>query len=196
MSEKKRPLKMGILGCGSFAERRILPILRELDTIQVISLQKRNLEEAKKVASTWHVPNAVSTREELLSNPEIDAIFITTPNEMHEEDAIACARAGKHVLCEKPLAPTVAAILNMQAAFKTTTLSVGQSIRFKGCVQQAKSLLESGALGELLSFKAHFSIPVPQTNWRHRKEMGGGVLQDMGVHLIDLIRFVSQQEIQ
>ncbi len=191
----KTPLKMGILGCGSFAQRRILPELRDLDTVQIIALQKRNLDEAKKIANQWHIPHGVATRDELLSNPEIEAIFIATPNHLHEEDAIACAKAGKHVLCEKPLAPTVAAIEWMLAAFQKTTLSVGQSIRFKGCVQKARSLLESGELGELLSFKAHFAIPVPQSNWRHRRDMGGGVLQDMGVHLIDLIRFISQQEI-
>ncbi|PIS02054.1 MAG: hypothetical protein COT85_07915 [Chlamydiae bacterium CG10_big_fil_rev_8_21_14_0_10_42_34] len=197
MKKLNNPIQVGILGCGSFVQRRILPILKEINTIKVVALQKRNVNDAKNIASKWNIPFAVSSRNELLSNPQVEAVFIATTNDMHEQDAIACAEASKPTLCEKPLAPTASAILKMIEIFQkqSTPLFVGQSLRFKFCVRKAKELLQSGRLGQLLNIRAHFSIPVPKENWRHQKVRGGGALQDIGVHLIDLIRFISDQEI-
>jgi len=89
-------------------------------------------------------------------------------------------------------------IERMIEAFRkqSVPLFVGQSLRFKYCLQKAKEILLSGRLGELLNIRAHFSLPVPKENWRHLQSHGGGVLQDIGVHLIDLIRFISGQEIK
>lgn len=198
MYKLNHPIQLGILGCGSFVQRRILPILKEIDSIEVVALQKRNIKEAKKIASKWNIPYAVSTREELLKHPQVEAVFIATTNAMHEEDAIACAESSKPTLCEKPLAPTILSIVNMIEKFqkKSIPLFVAQSLRFKFCIQKAKELLQSGKLGKLLNIRAYFSIPVPKENWRHQKDQGGGVLQDIGVHLIDLVRFISCQEIQ
>lgn len=197
MSKLSNPIQLGILGCGSFVQRRILPILGELESIKVVAIQKRNLDDAQQIASKWNIPSVVSTREELLQNPQVEAVFIVTTNDIHEEDAITCAASSKPTLCEKPLAPTAAAIIKMIEIFRkqSTPLFVGQSLRFKFCVQKAKELLKSGRLGQLLSIRAHFSVQVPKENWRHQKVRGGGVLQDIGVHLIDLIRFISSQEI-
>jgi predicted dehydrogenase len=180
---KQSPLRIGILGCGSFAQRRILPILAELDTLQVICLQKRDIHEAKQLAAKFKIPFAVATRDDLLTHPEVEAVMITSPNHRHEEDALACAQALKPTLCEKPLAPTVTAIKKMLEAFqqRSTPLFVGHSLRFKPSIQQAKQLLQKGALGKLLQIRAHFSLFVPQDNWRYKKECGGGVLQDIGV---------------
>lgn len=194
----KIPIRLGILGCGSFVQRRILPILGALDNIRVVALQKRKISDAQKIADEFKIPHAFSSRDELIKHPDIDAILVATPNHMHEEDVLACARYSKPVLCEKPLAPTTQAIETMIGAFRSQSipLFVGQSLRFKFCVQKARELLQSGRLGQLLSFRAYFSVPVAKDNWRLQKDRGGGVLQDLGVHLIDLIRFVSGREIQ
>ncbi|MGD2169410.1 MAG: Gfo/Idh/MocA family oxidoreductase [Chlamydiota bacterium] len=191
-------IKMGILGAGSFVQRRILPILPKVPTIQPICIFNRSLEKAEKIANQFAVPYAVSSKEELLRHPEVDAIFIATPNHCHEEDAIACAKAKKPVLCEKPLAPTVKAIMRMQESFSQTAtmLLVGQSLRFKPAIQKAKQFIAEKELGELLHVRAYFSLFVPKNNWRYNKRSGGGVLQDIGVHLIDLIRFITGSEIE
>ncbi len=198
MHKSTHPIRLGILGCGSFVQRRILPILGEIDAIKAISLQKRNLDNAQQIASKWNIPHAVSTREELLQNPQVEAVLIATTNHMHEEDAIACAASSKPTLCEKPLATTTSSIIKIIKMFEkqSVPLFVGHSLRFKFCIQKAKQLLQSGRLGELLSIRTHFSVPVPKENWRHQRDQGGGVLQDIGVHLIDLIRFISGQEVQ
>ena len=190
-------LQLGILGCGNFATRRILPALQKISAISVVALQKRDVKEARHLAEKYNIPHAVSTRAELLNIPQIEAILIATPNHMHEEDALASAKHHKPVLCEKPLAPSSKAIIAMISAFKRQNLllCVGQSLRFKFCLQKAKELLHSNKLGALQNIYAHFSVPLPQNSWKRLKAAGGGVLQDIGVHLIDLIRFISGQEI-
>ncbi len=190
-------VKIGILGAGSFVQRRILPILSKIESIQPTCLFNRNIEKAKEIAAKFHIPYAVASREELINHPEVEAIFIASPNCCHEEDAIACASSGKPVLCEKPLAPTVAAIQRMQAAFSNSSgqLFVGQSLRFKPAIQTAKQLLANGEIGGLLNVRAYFTLPVPKDNWRYKKSYGGGALQDIGVHLVDLIRFITSDEI-
>jgi len=134
----------------------------------------------------------------LNKSPQVEAVYIATTNHLHEEDAIAWAVRFLPTLCEKPLAPTVSASEKMIESFhkRSVPLFVGQSLRFKFCVQTAKHLLQSGKLGRLLSIRTHFSVQVSKENWRHQKARGGGALQDIGVHLIDLIRFISGQEIR
>ncbi len=192
-----QPLRLGILGAGSFAQRRILPILREIKTLELTALHHRNETIARQLQDTYSIPFVTSSREELLSHPCLDAVYITSPNDCHEADALACALAYKPTLCEKPLAPTVAAIERMITAFTHVgvPLFVGQSLRFKWSVQEAQSRLLQGELGDVLHVKAYFCLTVPPGNWRYEKERGGGVLQDIGVHLIDLIRFLTHDEL-
>lgn len=194
---KQKPLKLGILGAGSFVQRRILPILKDVPSIQVVCLHKQNFADAKQLATQYSIPYAVSDRQELMDHPEVEAVLIATPNHCHEEDAMACARARKPVLCEKPLAPTTQAIIRMQHCFAAqgVSLFVGHSLRFKPAIQKAREFLQEGRLGKLLHFRAFFTLPVPADNWRYKKSFGGGVLQDIGVHLIDLIQFVSGEKI-
>lgn len=191
------PIRLGLLGCGSFAERRILPALAEVPTLQAVCLQKRDITQAQAVAAKFGLPRAVETRDELLRDPEVDAVFIMTPNHCHAEDAIACGKAGKPTLCEKPLAPTVAEIIRMMGTFErlNVPLLVAHSLRFKPCLAKAKEILHSGALGHLKRIHAHYLTNPPKDNWRHFKAFGGGVLQDIGVHLIDLIQDLSGQRI-
>ncbi len=183
-------IKLGILGCGSFAQRRILPAAKALpDLYEVTCIQKRDLAEAQKVAASFGIPHAVSTREELFAHA--DVIFITSINERHEEDALACAKAGKPTICEKPLALTYAQAQRLVVDFERRQIPffVGHSLRFKPAIRTAKELLPR--IGDLQHIHIHYSIPVPKDSWKYRKECGGGVLQDLGVHLIDFIHFMA-----
>lgn len=194
----KRPLQLGILGCGDFAVRRILPALKEVDSIRVVSIQNRSLAKAEAIALQFGIPYAVSQREDLLAHPEVEAIAITSPNFLHEEDAIACAIAGKPTLCEKPLSLSWNSTHRMVEAFAARSLPffVGHQIRFKPAVQKAKELLSGGEFGALLHARAHFySWPLPPGNWRLAQGNGGGALQEIGVHLVDLLHFLTGEEI-
>lgn len=190
-------MKLGILGCGRFGEKRILPAAKQIRGLTVAAIQRRNEKEGERIAQTWGIPNYFADPEELLKCPEIEAVWIASPNHLHEPHALAAADAHKPALCEKPLAPTVESASRILKAFrqKNVPLLVGQSMRFKWCVQKAKALLEEGLLGDLKHIRVHFSIPGPKSDWRYHPDCGGGVLQDIGVHLIDLIHFISSENI-
>jgi len=197
MSIDNSPIKLGILGAGSFIQRRILPALKDIPSIQVMCLYKQDDQSATKVAAQFGIPYAVSSKKELIDHREVEAVLVATPNHCHEGDAIMCAKAKKPTLCEKPLAPTTDAIIRMQENFTkyNIPLLVGHSLRFKPAILKAKEFLEGGFLGDLYHIRAYFTLQVPATNWRNKKSYGGGVLQDVGVHLIDLIQFLSGENI-
>jgi len=193
------PLRIGILGCGSFVERRILPILSEVPSIQVICLQNRSLLKAQRMARDFGIARAVNTKEELVEKSEIEAVFITSANFCHEEDALACAEAYKPVLCEKPLSISFSSTERMVEAFQAKNLPflVGHQLRFKSSLQKIKQYYLEGKLGDLLHIRAfYYSRTLPENNWRLQKGNGGGALQEIGVHLIDLIHFITQEKIE
>ncbi len=194
----KSPLKLGIIGCGNFLLRRILPVLKNVETIRIVAIQNRNQEKAKKIAEQHAIPNAFTQKEELLAHSEVEAIHIASPNFLHEEDALACAAAGKPTLCEKPLSTSLTSIKKMILAFqqKGIPFLVGHQLRFKPAVQKAKQLLQSGELGQLLHLRAYYySQTIPEDNWRFKQGNGGGALQEIGVHLLDLIHFITEEKI-
>lgn len=159
---------------------------------------KQELGEGTKIAADYHIPYAVSERHELLANPAVEAVHIASPNFLHEEDAPACAEAGKPTLCEKPLSTSFESVERMILAFQNRSLPffVGQQLRFKPAIQKAKQLLQEGALGRLLHLRAYyFSQTIPTGNWRLKKGNGGGALQEIGIHLVDLIHYISGEEI-
>lgn len=183
--------KIGIIGLGSFAKRRLLPALLEVPELQLAAVCSRDSAKAQAAVPYAKV---YTERKALLSDPEVEAVIICTPNHLHEEDAIAAAEANKPTLCEKPLAPTSRAAKRILDAFRSPLL-VGHYLRFKPSVLKAKELLQKGALGPLREIRAHYALPVPKENWRHKKAYGGGCMQDLGIHLIDLIHFISGEEI-
>lgn len=193
----KHPLKLAVLGCGGFMMRRILPALREIDTIRVVCIQNRNQAKAEAMARQFGIPKAVSQREDLLADPEIEAVHITSPNFLHEEEALACAMAGLPTLCEKPLSISLASVERMIEAFERRSVPffVGHQMRFKPAIQKAKELLLAGEFGTLLQIRAYYySRTIPEGNWRLEKGNGGGALQEIGIHLVDLIHFISGEE--
>ena len=195
---RKNPLQIGILGCGSFLLRRVLPVVKHMETVKIVAIQNRDLEKAKKIALEYNIPHAVSHREDLVEKSEVEAVHIASPNFLHEEDALACAAARKPTLCEKPLSTSLESVRKMIAAFEDRSLPffVGQHLRFKPAIHKAKELLENGELGQLLHLRAYYySQTIPADNWRLKKGNGGGALQEIGIHLVDLIHFITGEEI-
>lgn len=195
---KINPLRIGVLGCGNFLLRRVLPVVKYMDTVKIVCIQNRNLEKARKIALEYNIPHAVSERKDLLEDPEVEAVHIASPNFLHEEDALACAEAGKPTLCEKPLSISFDSVRKMISAFEDRSLPffVGHNLRFKPAIHKAKELLEGGELGKLLHLRAYYySQTIPADNWRLKKGNGGGALQEIGIHLVDLIHFITGEEI-
>ncbi len=191
-------LKLGILGCGGFIVRRILPFLGEMKSVRVVCIQNRNQSKAEEIAKQFAIPRAVSTREELLMDPDVEMVHIASPNFLHEEDALACAQAGKPTLCEKPLSTSLDSVNRMLDAFeqKSIPFFVGHQMRFKPAVQKARQIVLAKELGALLHLRAYYYLPaLPKGDWRLEYGKGGEVLQEVGVHLIDLIHFISGETI-
>lgn len=212
-------LRIGIIGVGAIAERAFLPGFAEPDSpearrsmpdwnyngcpdTRVVMLASRNQKNAARVATEYSVPRVTGDWHELVSSPDIDAVCITTPNYLHHEMAVAAARAGKHVLVEKPMALSLRQADEMIETAKAShrVLMVQQTQRFLPVHELAKQLIDSGAIGRVLSIRARLSHGGPEHwspsgQWFFEKRLAGaGALYDLGIHKFDLIRFLTGKE--
>ena len=187
----------GILGCGVFARKRLLPAFAQASHAKLRSLQRRDLAAAQATAREADVPKACATREELLADPDIQAIFVATPNNLHLEDVRAVAAAGKHVLVEKPMGISVSECQDMLVAAQAAgvKLFVGHCFRYTHAVEQARACLRAGQLGTLRSVRCWYGFLNPATAWRKDCRIsGGGPLLDLGPHALDFLRYVTGDE--
>jgi len=194
-------LRIGIIGFGRFAQRRLLPAFEQISCAEIEAIHKRQPGSASIAAQKAGIPKAYDRYEELLQDPAIDAVYITSANKDHTEHAVAAAQAGKHILCEKPLANTPEdcekIIRNAEEA--GVKLMVAQTLRYIGPVQKMKQWIDSGKLGEIVSARACFTYSVENSprKWVKDKQVaGGGPLIDLGVHCIDTLRCLCGQVIE
>jgi len=187
-----RKIKWGIAGCGRFAENSFLPAVRLIRKSSVTALYSRDLNRAKSLAEKFGVQNTFDNYDDFLKS-DIDAVFVASTNVHHYEQVIKAARAGKNILCEKPLAITSVQAEEMVKICKDNNvlLAVNYVHRFHPLVLKAKELLVDQRLGKLVSIDVHFNVDSPpDNNFRFKKELsGGGALRDIGTHMIDLLRY-------
>ncbi len=193
------PLRFGILGFGSFAERAILPALQQCPVAVPIALQKRTRAEAEAKAREHGIPHACTTAEDLCALPDVDAVFIVSANAAHCAETFAAARAGKHVLVEKPMACTVQEAEAMIAACAehNVRLMVAHMIRFSPMVQRMREIVRSGVLGQIVFARADFVYDgrLSKRAWLlDRHVAGGGPVFDVGVHCLDTLRFILDDD--
>ncbi|HMF33350.1 MAG TPA: Gfo/Idh/MocA family oxidoreductase, partial [Candidatus Lokiarchaeia archaeon] len=194
-------VKFGIIGCGLFAERRLLPAFQQSEYAELVAIQKRDVDIARQKADENNINGAYGTPEDLLADPAIDAVFIATPNNMHHPHTLLAAIAGKHVLVEKPMALNPAEAEDMVAACQDAgvLLQVGHQQRFLPVVQQTRALVSEGELGTIIFASSQFSMHAensPRTWVRDKAVAGGGPVVDLGVHCIDLLRYLLGQEVR
>ena len=205
---KAKVLKIGILGFGSMGKTHAfavqsLPYYYDLPfSAEVAAVTCRSEDKAKSVADTFHIPHFAVNEDELILSPDIDVIDICTPNICHKETILKAMRAGKHILCEKPLASSQAEAKEiMQAAedyAKTGKIAgVVFNNRNHASILRAKQLIEEGRLGKILSFRAdylHNSCldPEKKAGWKQDGSVcgKGGVLFDLGSHVLDLVYYL------
>ncbi|MBR6290489.1 MAG: Gfo/Idh/MocA family oxidoreductase [Clostridia bacterium] len=182
MSEKKKAAVIGYGGMGGWHVDHILKSdVVELAGIYDIKEEKQELARSRGI-------RAYSSREELLTDPEIEMVTIATPNDVHEEIAVAALEAGKNVLSEKPVTLSLESLERMIAASKKAgkIFSVHQNRRFDVDYLAMRQLRDSGEIGEIINIESriHGSRGIP-SDWRGIKKYGGGMLYDWGIHLID-----------
>lgn len=187
-----KKVKWGVAGCGRFAENSFLPAIRITRNGLVTALYSRDFNRAKSLAEKFGVQNYFDNYNEFLKS-DIDAVFVASSNAHHYEQVIKAARAGKNILCEKPLALTSKQAEEMVRVCKENKvlLAVNYVHRYHPLVIKAKELIVDQKLGKLVSVDLHFNIDFPpDNNFRFKKELsGGGALRDIGTHMIDLLRF-------
>lgn len=198
-------MKVGVIGCGSIAQHRHLPEYQNHPETEIAAVCDINHQRADATAKEYGT-KAYYSYEELLSDPEIEAVSVCTPNSLHASITIAALNSGKHVLCEKPMATSIEEADQMIAASEKNgkKLMIGHNQRFVPSHQKAKELIASGELGKIYSFRTAFGHPGPETwsaegadTWFFKKEQAFiGAMGDLGVHKTDLIRFILGEEIQ
>lgn len=189
-------IRFGVIGAGGIADRRTIPGLLKCDKAELVAVMGPNAERTERLREKYHAKYAYTREEELLKNPEIDAVYIASPVNVHLSQAKLAADYGKHILLEKPLALTAeeAQELLKYCEARNVRVAAGFMMRFGTCVNIMKQAYESGKIGKLISAYAHFTCWYPEIpgSWRQAKCLGGGgALMDMGVHMIDLIHYVT-----
>jgi predicted dehydrogenase len=194
MSKK---LRWGILSTASIGLRKVVPAMQQGEYSSVVAIASRDLAKAKQVAAALGIPTAYGSYEELIADPNIDAIYNPLPNQLHVPWTIKAAEGGKHVLCEKPLSLTVAEARSLLAVRSRTGVKIGEAFMIRSAPQwlRLRELLTQGRIGELRSVVGFFSyFNLDPANIRNQVEAGGGALMDIGCYLIHAARYAFAQE--
>ena len=190
-----KPIKVAVIGCGTIANNAHIPAYMKNENAEILYFCDILPERAEKAVATYGCGKAVTDYHEVLADPEVEAVSVCTPNNVHATIAIDCLRAGKHVLCEKPAARTYPEALEMQKAQHETgkVLNIGVVNRFNDNVNLIKKIIDDGKLGNIhhvyISFRSHRSIPGLGGAFTTKAIAGGGALIDWGVHFLDIVMY-------
>ena len=197
------PVGVAVIGCGSTAHRRHLPVWRDLAGAHLVAVASRDADRRHDAAKRYGADRAVADWRELLIDPTVVAVDVCVPHPQHAEIAIAMARAGKHVLCEKPLAPNLAEAEAMVSAARAAgvVLLPFLNMRLMGAAATAISLVRSGAIGLprlIRGVMAHGGPDRADTRrrWFLEAASGGGAILDLGPHLFDLVAQLVASPVQ
>ena len=188
-------MKVAIIGCGTIANNAHIPSYMNNPEAEIVYFCDILPERAAAAVEKYGCGKAVTDYHEVLADPEIVAVSVCVPNNMHKIIAIDAMKAGKHVLCEKPAGRTYNEVLEMQKVQHETgmTLNIGVVNRFNDSVNRIKDYIDSGKLGEVyqvyVSFRSHRSIPGLGGAFTTKEIAGGGALIDWGVHFLDIVMY-------
>lgn len=196
MSEQTRKVRWGILG-GARINRRMIPGIKGARNAEVVAIASRTLPKATEAAQEYGIPMACPSYEVLLADPQIEAVYIPLPNSLHVEWILKAVEAGKHVLCEKPLALNPQDVRKVeQVAYESNKLVMeGFMYRFHPQHARVRELLVSGEIGELRTLHGTFSFVInTQYNIRLDNRLGGGATWDVGCYGINVSRWMFNSE--
>jgi predicted dehydrogenase len=191
-----RPLRWGLLGAARI-NRSIIPALRESARNELVAVASRDPAKAAGYAREWGIPRTFGRYEDMLADGEIDVVYNPLPNSLHAEWTIRAARAGKHVLCEKPLAVSVEEVDAIAAAARETRVVVAEGLmyRHQNLTREVRGMVERGMLGELRVVRGCFTFPLTREgDVRLDPSLGGGCLWDLGVYPISYARMMIGSE--
>jgi predicted dehydrogenase len=189
-------LRWGILGCARITRRGLAPGIRASSTGTLHALASRNPDTARSWAAEFGVPRTHETYEALLADPDVDAVYIPLPNELHRPWVTAAADAGKHVLCEKPLALDAreAAAMVEHCRARGVLLMEAFMWRHQPRSLELRRLVRDGAIGDLRLIRSSLSFPIAAGDWRLDPARGGGALWDVGCYGVSTARLFAGTE--
>ncbi|WNQ12868.1 Gfo/Idh/MocA family oxidoreductase [Paenibacillus aurantius] len=196
----ERQIRWGILGAAGIAKRAVIPGIQESETGVTAALASRDAEKAKRTAEELNIPVSYGSYEELLADSSIDAVYIPLPNHLHKEWTIRAAEAGKHVLCEKPMALTAKEAEEMAEACAKAGVVLAEAFmyRYHPRYTRLKEIIQAGEIGEIRGIHGTFTFNNAKdaNNVRYKRYMGGGSLYDVGCYPISAARLILGEEPQ
>jgi predicted dehydrogenase len=198
-NETLAPVRWGVLGASHFAQKVSLPGMRRGPLTKLAALASRDAAKATTAAQALGIPKAYGSYDELLADPDIEAIYVPLPNHLHVEWSARALRAGKHVLCEKPIALDAGDAETLVAAQRESGKLVAEAfmVRYHPQWRQAKAWVQDGRIGELVSVQTAFSyFNRDAANIRNRRDVGGGALYDIGCYAVNTSRYLFGREPQ
>jgi len=192
-------IRFGIAGFGLHAVRRLMPGFALAQNCKVVALSRRDPRKAREVGAQYGIPHVFASTAELSRCPEVDAVLVTTPNACHLQDVLAAVAAGKPVLCEKPMGMDADECRQMVEAARNAVvlLGVAQVFRFEDATARFRQRIAAGDIGRPVFARAEFSYPGSgqARTWLYDRSLaGGGPISDVGVHCIDALRYILQDE--
>src|SRR3984957_7438761 len=190
-------VRWGVLSTAGIGVKKVVPAMQKGEWIDVAAIASRDLHKAQEVARTLGIAKAYGSYEELLADPQIEAVYNPLPNQLHVPWSIKAAEAGKHVLCEKPVSLTVAEARSLLEAQHCAGVKIGEAFMVRTHPQwlRAREIIASGRIGELRSVQGFFSyFNTDPQNIRNIPEAGGGALMDIGCYPINISRFLFGEE--
>ncbi len=191
------PLRWGIVSTANIGVRKVIPAMHTASRCEVVAIASRDLARAEKAAADLGLPRAHGSYEDLLADPDVDAVYIPLPNHLHAEWTIAAARAGKHVLCEKPLGMTAAEAERMVGTCEAEGVLLMEAFMYRlhPTWMAVRDLVASGRIGELREVQSWFSyFNDDPSDIRNQTQAGGGALFDIGCYSVNLSRMLFDAE--
>jgi predicted dehydrogenase len=189
----ERPIRFGILGAARIAPDALIKAAHNVPEAEVVAVAARDPKRAREFAATHKIPRVLATYDDLVNDPELDVIYNPLPNSLHCEWTIAALRAGKHVLCEKPLSSNAAEAERMSKAADESGQILGEAFhyRYHPLADRVRALISGGTLGRLVRVEGNFSVPIPETNIRFDWSLAGGATMDLGCYPLHMIHYFS-----
>ncbi len=195
MEENK--INWGILGCSDIAKTATIPAILQAENATLYAVSSRSKNKAKEYSTLFHPEKVYDSYQEMLKDPNIDAVYISLPNSLHKDWSILAMKAGKNVLCEKPMAEKSGDVIEMQTVSIANNVLLMEAFmyRFNPKTIKVKELIDNGIIGDMKNIYANFSFFEPISDKViFNKELAGGCTYDVGCYCVNIIRYLTGEE--
>ena len=188
-----KTVRFGTLGAALITPNALIKPAQEVADAEVVAVAARDRKRAEEFAKTHRIARVHNTYEDVINDPDVDVIYNPLPNSHHCEWTIAALRAGKDVLCEKPIASNAVEAERMAAVAKETGRFLGEAFhyRYHPLAARVREIVRGGALGKVRHVEGNFSVPLPPDNIRYHWNLAGGATMDLGCYPLHMLREFS-----